>query len=105
MRRDQARSVELDFAVLADHAELHREPEEPSHAVQIFLAGEAGADLPVALQGSRRIQVCVHRHMTEDIMKDVRLRCVLERLAGAQRRGVVGKRRAAIISKNAGPGR
>src|SRR5690349_1694333 len=43
--RDQAGSIELDLAVLADDTELDSEPEESRHAVQILLARQAGANV------------------------------------------------------------
>ena len=87
MRGDQPRAVELDLSVLADHPKFHREPEEPGHAVQVLLAGETGADLPIALQKVGKDRMRVHGHVAEDIVEDVRLRRVFERLAGAQRGG------------------
>ena len=90
MRGDQSAAVELDLAVLTDDAELDGEPEEASHALQLVLRraagaiGKAGADLAVVLQEVGEDRMGVHGHVPEDVMEDVGLGGVFERVAAAQ---------------------
>src|SRR5579875_2119862 len=85
MRGDQSAAVELDPALLADDAELHREPEEPPHALQrVLVVHDARASSAVLLQEVRKDRVRVHRHVAEHVMEDVRLWGVLHGLAVAQ---------------------
>ena len=85
MGGDEAAAVDLDFAVLADEAELHGEPEEAAHALERVGAGhQAGADLAVALEKVREDGVGVHGDVAEDVVEDVGLGGVLHGVAGAE---------------------
>jgi len=70
VRGDQAAAVDLYGAVLADDAELHGEPEEAAHALEVFGVGEAGADLAVVLQEIGEDGVRVHGDVAEDVVED-----------------------------------
>src|ERR1700733_9538395 len=84
VRGDQSAAVDLDFSVLSDEAELDGEPEETAHALQLFLIGEAGADLAVALEKASEDRVRVHGDVAEDVVEDVGLRGVLHGIARAE---------------------
>ena len=105
VRADEAAAVDLDFVVLADKAELDRVPEQAAEFLQHFLIVDGRADAAVVLEeiAQRRGAQCMGTWPKTSwkmsgsgvYSSDSRLRSQV----------VVGKRRAASISKNAGAGR
>src|SRR5579863_3901878 len=84
VRTDESAAVDLDFVVLADQAELHGVPEEAAELFEYRFIFDGGTDAAVTLEKVGKDFVCVHGYVAEDVMEDVRLRRVFERLAAAQ---------------------
>src|SRR5277367_871458 len=85
MRRNQPAAVKLDRPLLPDHSKLNREPEESPHAFKLVLVmHQPSAYTPVLLQKIGKHRMRMHRHMPKDVMKNVRLRRVFQRLALAK---------------------
>src|SRR5271163_4703943 len=84
MRGDQPAPIKLDSARLADYAKLYGEPEQPPHPLQRVFVAKPGADLAVLLEKVSENRMSMHGHVAEDVVEDVGLGGVFERLAAAQ---------------------
>jgi hypothetical protein len=82
--RDQSAAIDLGLAILEREAKLNGEPEQPREGLSVFFIGVRG-DHAEALQEVREDRMCVQRHVSEDIMEDVWLRNVVERVSRADR--------------------
>ena len=81
---DKPAAVDLHAALLADEAEFDRIPEDAADEFENGLVANTRAELPIVRQKIREDRVGMHGHMAEDIVKDIRLRGVFERVAPAQ---------------------
>src|SRR6266567_7306228 len=84
VRADDAATVDLDFSPLPDEPELNCIPEEAAQFLKNIGVGGGGADAAVTLQEVGEDFVRVHGHVAEDIVKDIGLGRVFERVAAAQ---------------------
>ncbi len=77
---DEAAAVEPVAPALADEPELNREPEESREALGVVRVVRGERCLAVRLQEVGEHRVRVERHVPEDVVEDVRLRQVVDRL-------------------------
>src|SRR5580698_4722301 len=84
VRTDQAAAVDLDFVILANQAELHGIPEQATKLLQYRGIVDGCANAAVTLEEIGKDFMRVHRDVAEDVVEDVGLGRVFERLAAAQ---------------------
>ena len=96
VRGDESRAIDLNPAILANETELHGEPEQPRHARRVLFVVGGGRNLSVMLQKISEYRIRVQGHVPENIVKDVRLRQVVELIALSYRyrRGKLSQRQA-----------
>src|SRR5579862_38870 len=87
LRTDHAAAVHFQPPIFSNQAKFHRVPEKPSQAFQGFLVLNPRANAAVVLQEIREHSMRVHRNMAEDIVKNIGLRSVFERVAAPRLRG------------------
>jgi hypothetical protein len=72
---------------LPDYAKFDRKPEQPAHPLQGDFVGQRRTDSPVMLQKIGKDRMGMHGYVTKDIMEDIGLGNVSERLPATQPRG------------------
>src|SRR3974390_984062 len=81
---DEPAAVHLHFGSFADQPELDRVPEQTPELLQHFRIFNRRTDATVVLQKIREHPMSMHWHMPEDIVKNVGLWRVLDRLSAAE---------------------
>src|SRR5215469_15666558 len=84
VRADHAAAVDLDLSVFADQPEFDGIPEKAAEPLQRVFVLDLRTEASVVLQEIGENGMRVHRHVPEDIVENIRLGRVFERIAAAK---------------------
>src|SRR3981081_2580223 len=87
VRANNSAAVHLNLSVLANQPKLNRVPKQPAQALQNVRSLFFCAHAAIVLQEVCKSRMRMHRDVAENVMKNVRLRNVFQRIAATQPRG------------------
>src|ERR1700738_3867131 len=102
VRANNPAAVYLNLSILANQSKFNRVPKQPAQALQNVRILYFCAHASIVLKEIRKYRVRVHRNVAENVMENVRLRNVFQRIAATQPRGCRKHARGEHFKKSLG---